>query len=51
VKLSGLEKACQGRSFAARYDAAIIAVLTATGIRLPVLAGIRCSLLDRFRLA
>ena len=41
VELSALERACQGRSFAARRDAAIIAVLTATGIRLAELAGIR----------
>src|SRR5208282_2971705 len=41
VELSELDKACQGRSFAARRDAAIIAVLTATGIRLSELAGIR----------
>jgi integrase/recombinase XerD len=41
-KLSDLAKACQGRSFAARRDAAIIAVFTATGIRLPELAGICC---------
>ena len=41
VELSELEKACQGRSFAARRDAAIIAVFTATGIRLAELAGIR----------
>jgi integrase/recombinase XerD len=41
VELSELQKACQGRSFAARRDAAIIAVLTATGIRLSELAGIR----------
>jgi len=34
VELSELDKACQGRSFAARHDAAIIAVFTATGIRL-----------------
>ena len=40
-ELSALEKACQGRSFAARRDAAIISVLTATGIRLSELAGIR----------
>ena len=40
VELSELEKACQGRSFAARRDAAIIAVFTATGIRLSELAGI-----------
>ena len=42
VELSELDKACQGRSFAARRDAAIIAVFTATGIRLSELAGIRC---------
>ncbi len=41
-ELSDLDKACQGRSFAARRDAAIIAVFTATGIRLSELAGIRC---------
>ena len=40
-ELSELEKACQGRSFAARRDAAIIAVFTATGIRLAELAAIR----------
>jgi site-specific recombinase XerD len=40
-ELSALEKACHGRSFAARRDAAIIAVFTATGIRLSELAGIR----------
>jgi hypothetical protein len=40
-ELSDLGKACQGRSFAARRDAAIIAVFTATGIRLAELAGIR----------
>jgi len=40
VELSELQKACQGRSFAARRDAAIIAVFTATGIRLAELAGI-----------
>ena len=38
--LSTLEKTCQGRSFAQRRDAAIIAVLTATGIRAGELAGI-----------
>jgi hypothetical protein len=32
VELSELDKAFQGRSFAARRDAAIIAVFTATGI-------------------
>src|ERR1700689_5697111 len=41
VELSELDKACQGRSFAARRDAAVIAVFTATGIRLSELAGIR----------
>jgi site-specific recombinase XerD len=41
VELSELGKACQGRSFAARRDAAIIAVFTAAGIRLSELAGIR----------
>jgi hypothetical protein len=41
VELSELEKACQGRSFAAHREAAIIAVFTATGIRLSELAGIR----------
>jgi site-specific recombinase XerD len=41
VELSELDKACQGRSFAARRDAAIIAVFTATGIRLAELAAIR----------
>jgi site-specific recombinase XerD len=41
VELSELDKACRGTSFAARRDAAIIAVLTATGIRLSELAGIR----------
>jgi integrase/recombinase XerD len=40
-ELSALAKACQGRSFAQRRDAAIIAVLTATGIRARELAGIR----------
>jgi integrase/recombinase XerD len=40
-ELSALEKACQGRTFAQRRDAAIIAVLTATGIRAGELAGIR----------
>ncbi len=40
-ELSALEKTCQGRTFAQRRDAAIIAVLTATGIRAGELAGIR----------
>ncbi len=41
VELSELHKACQGRSFPARRDAAIFAVFKATGIRLSELAGIR----------
>jgi site-specific recombinase XerD len=41
VELSKLDRACQGRSFAQRRDAAIIAVFEATGIRLSELAGIR----------
>jgi site-specific recombinase XerD len=40
-ELSALEKTCQGRSFAQRRGAAIIAVLTAAGIRAGELAGIR----------
>jgi site-specific recombinase XerC len=36
-----LQRACQGRSFAQRRDAAIIAVFLATGIRAAELAGIR----------
>jgi integrase/recombinase XerD len=40
-ELSALEKTCQGRSFAQRRDTAILAVLTATGIRAGELAGIR----------
>jgi site-specific recombinase XerC len=39
--LTLLEHACGGRSFQQRRDAAIIAVFTATGIRLSELAGIR----------
>ncbi len=41
VELSALEKACRGSTFAARRDAAIIAVFAATGLRLSELAGIR----------
>ena len=41
VELSELQKACQGRTFADRSDAAIIAVFRATGVRLAELAGIR----------
>jgi integrase/recombinase XerD len=40
-ELTRLEKACAGRTFAQRRDAAIIAVFRATGIRLAELAGIR----------
>jgi site-specific recombinase XerD len=40
LELSKLEKACDGRSFEDRRDAAIIAVFLATGIRLAELAGI-----------
>ena len=39
-ELSRLERACAGRTFAQRRDAAIIAVFRATGIRLSELAGI-----------
>jgi integrase len=39
--LARLERACAGRSFQQRRDAAVIAVFAATGIRLSELAGIR----------
>jgi len=39
--LSRLERACAGRGFTERRDAAMIAVFRATGIRLSELAGIR----------
>jgi site-specific recombinase XerD len=39
---SALRTACQGRSFGARRDAAIIEVLLATGVRRSEVAGIRC---------
>jgi len=39
--LPQLERACAGRGYAQRRDAALIAVFTATGIRLSELAGIR----------
>ena len=45
-ELTRLEQACSGRSFAQRRDTAIIAVFTATGIRLSELAGLRCSDVD-----
>ena len=40
-ELTRLEQACAGRSFAQRRDTAIIAVFTATGIRLSELTGLR----------
>jgi site-specific recombinase XerD len=40
-KLSALERTCQGRTFAQRRGAAVIAVLKASGIRAGELAGIR----------
>jgi site-specific recombinase XerD len=40
-ELSALRRACQGRSFQARRDAAMIEVLLAAGIRRSELAGIR----------
>jgi site-specific recombinase XerC len=44
--LSRLEKACRGRTFAQRRDAAIIAVFKATGIRVSELPGIRYNASD-----
>jgi site-specific recombinase XerD len=41
-ELARLERACAGRSFTQRRDTAILAVLTATGIRLSELADLRC---------
>ena len=41
AELALLERACAGREYAERRDAAIIAVLRASGIRLSELAGIR----------
>jgi integrase len=40
-ELSALERTCRGRNFAQRRDAAVIAVLKASGIRAGELAGIR----------
>ena len=40
-ELSALRRACQGRSFEARRDAAIIEVFLATGIRRSEMAGMR----------
>jgi integrase len=41
TELARLERACAGRSFAQRRDAAIIAVFAATGVRLSEMAGLR----------
>jgi integrase len=41
AELTRLERACAGRTFAQRRDAAIIAVFAATGIRLAEMAGLR----------
>jgi len=43
AELAALGRACAGRGFAQRRDAAIIAVFTATGVRLSELAGLRYS--------
>jgi len=48
-ELSALRRACQGRSFAARRDTAIIEVLLATGVRRSEVAGIRCGPGDAVR--
>ena len=45
-ELARLEQACAGRSFTQRRDTAVIAVPTATGIRLSELAGLRCGDVD-----
>jgi site-specific recombinase XerD len=49
VELSRLERACRGNSFEDRRDAAILAVLLATGIRLSELTGIRYDPDDPYR--
>jgi site-specific recombinase XerD len=45
-ELTRLEQACAGRSFTQRRDTAVIAVFTATGIRLSELAGLLCTDVD-----
>jgi site-specific recombinase XerC len=42
-ELAALERACAGRGFAQRRDAAVIGVFRATGVRLSELAGMRYS--------
>jgi site-specific recombinase XerD len=49
VELSRLERACRGNSFVDRRDAAILAVLLATGVRLAELTGIRYYSDDPYR--
>ena len=49
VELSRLERACRGNWFEDRRDAAIIAVLLATGIRLAELTGLRYHPFDPYR--
>jgi integrase/recombinase XerD len=49
VELSRLERACRGNSFEDRRDAAVLAVLLATGIRLAELTGIRYCPDDPYR--
>jgi site-specific recombinase XerD len=47
VELPKIERACQGRSFVQRRDAAIIAVFQATGVQLSELAGSALTLTTR----
>lgn len=49
VELSRLERACRGNSFEDRRDAAILAVLLATGTRLAEVTGIRYHPVDPYR--
>lgn len=48
AELAALERACAGRGFGQRRDAAIVAAFRATGVRLAELAGLRYSP-DRLR--